>query len=161
MAIILPKDWTISAERYRGPRPSSDSKQSNSEHKGSTNDKESDNNKATLMGIKLSFLLKVLNDDLLNRVKNHDVGSNNKKNDDNCITMSEFLEKWNKILKEKVSSPMTLHILIPILINKYKYIILYILLLLLLLLLLYIYYLFYLPYPLAFFLLINLLNTVR
>ena len=116
MAIIR-KDWTISAERYRGPRPSSDSKQSNSEHKGSTNDKESDNNNATLMGIKLSFLLKVLNDDLLNRVKNHDVGSN-KKNDDNGITMSEFLEKWNKILKEKVSSPMTLHI--PILINKYK-----------------------------------------
>ena len=57
---IIPKDWTISAKRYRGPRPSSgDSKQSNSEHKGSTTDEETDDN-ATLMGIKLSFLLKVL-----------------------------------------------------------------------------------------------------
>ena len=110
---IIPKDWTISAERYRGPRPSSgDSKQSNSEHKGSTTDEETDDN-ATLMGIKLSFLLKVLNDDLLNRVKNHDMGSNNKKNNDNCITMSEFLEKWNKILREKVSSPMILQYLSP------------------------------------------------
>ena len=101
---IITKDWTISAERCNRRRESLVRNPSNREQNGNTKSKEAED---TMKGIKLSFLLKVLNDDLLTKVQNHDPTGIDSKG----ITMDKFLTQWNQILKEQVRYSITLYVL--------------------------------------------------